>query len=111
MRRTSARQARRVRISRVTWMKPPSSTEPRKTRWTSSSTTNLLPTATSQSDTPPSTSPALVDAVRNRPSIRSLIATTTSSTTLSRTAVSSEIVNVSLITSGRYSIDRLSTTT
>jgi hypothetical protein len=55
--------------------------------------------------------PPGVDAARNRAFTRFFAATTTSSTTLSRTAVSNDSVNVSLNTRGRYSTKRFSTTT
>ena len=49
-RRTAALDARRASTSSVTGMKPPRLTESPKTRFTSSRTTSLLPTATTQSD-------------------------------------------------------------
>jgi hypothetical protein len=57
------------------------------------------------------TLPAGVDACRNRAFTRFLATRTTSSTPFSRTAVSREIVKVSVIICGTYSTNRFSTTT
>lgn len=82
-----------------------------KTRLTASRTRNLLPNRTAQSRTAARTLPIGVEAWRNRALTRFLAATTTSSTPLSRTAVRSERVKVSLSTWGRYSTNRFRTTT
>ena len=98
-------------MSAVTEKKPPRLTRGPKTSATDSSTRNLLPNRTAQTRIAATALPTGVEAWRNLVTTRFLARTTISSTPLSSSAVSSERVNVSLMTTGRYSTNRLRTTT
>ena len=71
----------------------------------------MLPKTTAQTRKAATTLPVGVAAWRNLVTTRFLAATTTSRTPLSSTAVRSDRVKVSLMTTGRYSTNRLRTTT